>query len=379
VSWNKIAFMPEPPSGLSGPWDQKVAFDRLGILYVTVMDRQLNSYVYSRSISPSMAVNSSPAYGKDQPQLEIDNNPSSNCLGRVYSPWNDVFNEPHPLSMMSFSTDGGLNMFSRRLGDDNYPNRTTRMTIAPDGKVYVLYKTQEGRVDGRFERALFRILRSDDCGETWITPGGGMGVVHETEIAETWNSDPDCHDDSVVGFGSSAVGKGGHRKFNRSISSDAWIAVGPDGVVYAAYVNRSNSGFSRIYVARSQDQGMTWASHPISDSDHHSAFPEIAVAANGTLGVLYIDVDEADAKNPVFRHHFARSFDNGDTWSDQILQVLDLDSLDIPNYLCGFIWGDYEGLTAQGNVFYGVFTGQSMNRSRKELDPIFFRETAASP
>ena len=42
----------------------------------------------------------------------------------------------------------------------------------------------------------------------------------------------------------------------------------------------------------------------------------------------------------------------------------------------GFLWGDYEGLTAMGNTFYGVFTGESIGRSMRQLDPIFFRESA---
>jgi hypothetical protein len=42
----------------------------------------------------------------------------------------------------------------------------------------------------------------------------------------------------------------------------------------------------------------------------------------------------------------------------------------------GFLWGDYEGLTAFGNTFYGVFTGASIGRTKAQLDPIFFAQTA---
>ena len=40
------------------------------------------------------------------------------------------------------------------------------------------------------------------------------------------------------------------------------------------------------------------------------------------------------------------------------------------------LWGDYEGLTAPGNTFYGVFTGESTDRTTPQLDPIFLTETA---
>lgn len=49
----------------------------------------------------------------------------------------------------------------------------------------------------------------------------------------------------------------------------------------------------------------------------------------------------------------------------------------IKNYpASGFLWGDYEGLTAIGQTFYGVFTGQSNGRATSQLDPIFFKESA---
>jgi hypothetical protein len=114
----------------------------------------------------------------------------------------------------------------------------------------------------------------------------------------------------------------------------------------------------------------------VTDGTHHSAYPGIAVAGTGAVGVLYIDYDDAGDKT-IFRHHFARSFDDGATWTGQVLQSMDPGPL--ANAASGFLWGDYEGVTASGDAFYGVFTGESINRSVKQLDPIFFRESAAPP
>jgi hypothetical protein len=48
----------------------------------------------------------------------------------------------------------------------------------------------------------------------------------------------------------------------------------------------------------------------------------------------------------------------------------------LANAASGFLWGDYEGITAQGNKFYGVFTGKSIGRTTQQLDPIFFTAPA---
>jgi hypothetical protein len=48
-----------------------------------------------------------------------------------------------------------------------------------------------------------------------------------------------------------------------------------------------------------------------------------------------------------------------------------IDPSNIQNAVDGFLWGDYEGLTANADTFYGVFTGESINRSVRQLDPIF--------
>jgi hypothetical protein len=49
-----------------------------------------------------------------------------------------------------------------------------------------------------------------------------------------------------------------------------------------------------------------------------------------------------------------------------------MDPEPIRNASDGTLWGDYEGLTAEGLAFYGVFTGESIGRTTLQLDPIFF-------
>jgi len=164
---------------------------------------------------------------------------------------------------------------------------------------------------------------------------------------------------------------GAGAKVARARSSDAWIATDPGDVnVYVAYTNKDASGFGQVFVATSADLGFTWTISRVTDGTHHSAFPNIAVAGNGAVGVLYVDYDATGT----YRQRFARSFNHASTWTEETLQSFNPAA--IPNAQNGFLWGDYQGLTAVGNIFYGVFTGQSIGRSIVQFDPIFFTQSA---
>jgi hypothetical protein len=144
-----------------------------------------------------------------------------------------------------------------------------------------------------------------------------------------------------------------------------------NGDVYVAYVRRDASGFAQIHVARSTNQGATWSSTRVTDGTHNAAYPEVAVTRRGVVGVLYIDYDDVGSVT-LFRHHLARSFNRGLTWRDRTLQSMDPGPL--ANATSGFLWGDYEGLTAVKNTLYGVYTGAATGRTVAQLDPIFFRQ-----
>jgi hypothetical protein len=233
------------------------------------------------------------------------------------------------------------------------------MAIDPSGRAYVICKKREGTTGAAagFENVHFTVNRSDDGGVTWSALGASGVCVHGTNTVQTF---------FTTSFGNPAKGK-----VARARSSDAWIAVAPtDGLVYAAYVSRDSSGFAQIFVASSGDAGSTWTSARVTDGTHNCAYPEIAVTAKHTIGVLYIDYDDA-GPGTLFRHHLAL-YTNSKR-SDQILQSMDPGP--IANAASGFLWGDYEGLTALESTFYGVFTGASIGRTTSQLDPIFFKES----
>jgi hypothetical protein len=365
-SWTKSFILPQPADKSGGPGDQQVDFDAGGKLFVAELGLGLtlpDCFIFRQTGLASANLTPGAAYGDDQPQLAVGRS-TAHCLGGVHSPW---LRTALNFSMIANSADSGVSINYLAAGDARYPNRTTRIALAPDGAVYVIFKLRQNSVavslpgspTNDFEDSQFVVRRSDDCGQTW-QPAVSVHAAATVQALFT------------VNFGDRTRGK-----VARARSSDAWIAIDPrSGDVYAAFAQRDASGFAQVYVSRSTDRGVTWTTNRVTDGTHHSAYPEIAVAANGAVGVLYIDFDNAGAAT-IFRHRLARSFDGGVTWTDQILQAMDPGP--IANATSGFLWGDYEGLTAQGNVFLGVFTGQSIDRRVLQLDPIFFTESAIQP
>lgn len=364
-TWTKVPQIAAPSASLAGPGDQKIDFDSTGNLFVAELGLfPVTDFIYRQTGGADAALTVGAAYGDDQPHLNLDKVGASGCFNRLYSPWLNT-SLANNQSNVANSTTGGAVMSSVAAGDNSsFPNRTTRIALGPDGKSYIIYKTREGTVDANFETAHFFVRRSDDCGSTWTAIGGTSGVsVHGATAVTTW---------FTTNFGNSGKGSVG-----RARSSDAWVATDPNsGDVYAVYANRDGSGFGQLFVVRSTTQGVSWgAPVRITDGTHNSAYPEIAVAGTGTVGVLFIDYDDSGT-HTIFRHHFVRSFDNGASWTDQILQTEDPSTFSPGTFRDGFLWGDYEGLTAMGKTFYGVFTGASIGRATVQQDPIFFTETA---
>ncbi|HWY52780.1 MAG TPA: sialidase family protein [Candidatus Bathyarchaeia archaeon] len=364
-TWRKEFQLPQP-SSLCGPGDQKIAFDASGSLYVAelggdCMTGAPQDFIYRQTGAENDPLTIGASYGDDQPHIDVDKASGTGCPSRLYSPWLN-FNVSNERSTVSDSTTGGAAMTDVAAGNNSFPDRTTRIALSSDGKAYIIYKSREGTVAGGFENVHFYVRRSDDCGGTWTANGGTSGVsVHGSGTVQTW---------FTTTWGNPSKGPTAKAR-----SSDAWIAVDPtSGDVYAAYVSKDSSTFGQIYVARSTTQGTSWMTPVrVTDGTHHSAYPEIAVTANGTVGVLYIDYDDSGT-DILYRHHFARSFDQGGHWSHETLQSMDPNSFAIPATNPP-LWGDYEGLTAVGKIFYGIYTGQSTGRSTTQLDPIFFSES----
>jgi hypothetical protein len=383
-TWRKLNEIPPPPpffplgpSGpsvrLAGPTDQHALFDRDGKLIAVVMGSYENAinenYLYKQTAGPTDPLVLGQEFGNakaDQPHIASQSQGSS-CAETVFAAWMRV-----DLAQAMDSASARGSTIDVGVGDNTvFPNRSARVAIAKDGRAYILYKTVEGTLGSESHKTHFRVKASDDCGKTWNALPGGSGVsVNGTAAVETLFTDDFGH------------------LLNKSLqvqararSSDGWIATDPQtNELYVTYLAKDSKGRMQVKIAHSSDRGQTWSDAAVTDTPYDSAYPEVAVAANNTVGVLYIDAEE-NSGSTAFRHRFARSFDHGKTWVIKTLQVMDPSKLqelvekpfENSNQI---LWGDYEGLAAQDLIFYGVFTGASINRKRSQLDPIFFRATA---
>lgn len=365
VTWRRVPQIPKPPGGdITGPGDQKIAFDSAGKLLLAELgydeggttDRSYRDYIYRQIGGPDEPLQPGEPYGDDQPHITVDTSFGTACAGTVYSPWLDAtLDRSNAVS----SVDRGATVSNKIVGDpDEFANRTTRVAVAKSGQAFVVYKTREGGIAGsKYENAHYYVKRSDDCGKSWNALGPtGVSVTGKRQ-AKTYFTDF---------FGNESKGM-----VTACRSSDVWITTGPAGDVYVAYINADTSGFSQLYVARSTDGGATWTSSRVTDGRYNAGFPEVAVTANGTIGVLYVDFDDSGTET-VFAHKFARLRAASPVWNVDLLQQL------VPsryiNAKDGHIWGDFEGLVSAGNTFMGVFTGESIGRLAPQLAPIFFTE-----
>ena len=170
-----------------------------------------------------------------------------------------------------------------------------------------------------------QVLRSSDGGATWSAP---------IEVASQ-----------------SSVGVPGLR------TGDGLPEIAVDRTSGALYVAWEDSSFSNndhdgIVVARSTDGGLTWSALVQANGVPAApAFtPQIAVAADGTVGVFYYDLRDGGRATA----WLATSHDGGATWSDE--QLSSAFDQTIANVGAdGAFLGDYEGLAARGTDLVPMF------------------------
>ncbi|MFL5869044.1 MAG: sialidase family protein [Thermoleophilaceae bacterium] len=130
------------------------------------------------------------------------------------------------------------------------------------------------------------------------------------------------------------------------------------GNLYAVWQDaRFNNGdHDEIAFARSTDGGNTWSDPKrISTPTGKAAFTAaIAVAGDGTVGVVYYDLRHDDSGAPLATDVWMTiSSDGGATWSEQHLSG-PFDMTKAPE-AGGYFVGDYIGLTVGGNTFHPVW------------------------
>ena len=138
----------------------------------------------------------------------------------------------------------------------------------------------------------------------------------------------------------------------------ASIAVDPNNsqTVYVAWVDRAGlpGNTASVHVRRSTDGGANWSADVLTVNSALS--PQLAVNAAGDVACLYQQLTGAGAGQR-WQTHFRQSADDGSNWSDLVLanHPANTPAMTFLPYL-----GDYVGLSAVGDDFYGVFSASNV-------------------
>jgi len=163
-------------------------------------------------------------------------------------------------------------------------------------------------------------------------------------------------------------------------------AVDPtNGDLYYVYGTKdATTGENRLAVRRLTANGSGGLNIGVENfvtDQVQAALPSVAVATNGTIGVLYDTYDGTDTNSglPVFTTHLAQSTDHGATFAGTALITFLSPARDNGDSRQRVL-GDYQQLRRVGTTFFGAFSanGAAFGRSLANIDAIFLSAPAAS-
>ena len=377
-TWTVLNTIPAPPglSGVSGcPCDQTFDFGRDGTLYGTfLLFDGTNTNVVTGSTTditqasswswngnPAQLTNQAVANNADQPWLLVNRDPVTASQDNAYVAYDEFTNN---LSRVSVSTGTTPVAIARdqRAGNasPNVTNPGLRLASDPrNGTMYALYQTSTGASQPR--NVTYHLNRSTDGGQTWTLNGNVDGIAVDNVPS------------SQLQFKFAGV--------NDLRGGVDHAAVDPtNGDVYVVYGHDTNSTGTgnqleiRRITTDNTGTATVGAASVVSNAAS-AALPSVAVAADGTIGVLYDTDDGTNASGfPIISAHFARSTDHGVTFTDQVLQTFNSPVLPSgSNTDRQRILGDYQQLKALGRTFFAVYSGNrtGFGSTISAIDPVF--------
>jgi len=244
--------------------------------------------------------------GADKMIMAVDNNPASPYYGRLYVSYVDFNVGSSGTMRVTYSSNGGTSWSTPAnisSGSDDVQDSTP--VVAPNGDVFVGYLHYVSSYPGTQSEQ--RVYRSTDGGTSYT-------AVTSIETATAPGHLVTC------GFGSRpSVGPASTTAFR--IINAAKLAMGPDGVLHAAWFRNPGGTFgsgdqSDVYYARSSDNGATWST-PVRINDDTTTTdqwnPAIGINANNIIAIQWLDARE-DAGNSSYRAYGTISYDGGTTW-----------------------------------------------------------------
>jgi hypothetical protein len=332
LTWDQRFGIPEPEPGAFGPADQTLAYNSDGsVLYGAFLggSRFLSTYVQATPDPLTADFGSTFAYSgsTDQPWIQVGPVDPGTGSDRVYLSVND-FDHPQSTPSIVVSTDGGVT-FQQPARLDRQPTSfgdyPPRVAVGGD-RVYGAFARHTGPASGARQPGEIVVVRDDQGGI--LSPGNpspfsdlGQGVVVQSGSYPTA--------DFFLG--------------QQRIGGDISLAIDPNNpdTAYLSY-SRIENNQPVLYVHRSDDGGNTWED---ALAVNNAAIGNLAVAANGTWGLLNVRVDGGRMIEE-FRQN------GGDP------TVLARWPVGDPRGGRVYV-GDYQSLVTVGNTFYAGFCGSN--------------------
>ena len=297
----------------------------------------------------------------DQPWVKVATVGGSD---RIYVGFNHLHTgDGKSATVRYFGTDGaswkniGIERLTPAAGNDS---PAIRVAPANDGKtIYALFERWTGRnpvYNHRNRRADIVVVKEVNADGATLTfgalgvgePTAGQGtlVVHNVAVPRTEG--------------------GGASLGNQLLSGQCSIAVDPNNpdLVYVAFTevdgtSATSPGTPYVRVSRSTDGGYTFVGGYVytTAADRPSSLPALAVAQNGTVGLLLTELFAGNLETHLIQapNGNFNSFFTTDT-------TLASFPNNTPPKKCGdcdpYI-GDYQDLEARGNRFFGVFSASN--------------------
>ena len=240
------------------------------------------------------------------------------------------------------------------------------------GRAYVLHLPFNAFWGGGMHpNGAIGITYSDDDGKTWVVGNGGkyldqlsnsnsltFGHVEDKEWVAVNNYSASRYADHVYAMWTDFNGANGNGKVMVSVSRDrgasfskpitltspgyttpantyVYPSVGPDGTVYVAFVGgydtKNKNRVGSVYVAKSTDDGQTWAPFTLAASpvenpngflpntNFRDGIIENFAASPTYPGHVYLTYEDYDPAAGTMNVKFAQSGDGGLTWSAPLL------------------------------------------------------------
>jgi hypothetical protein len=391
LTWSRVNSIPPPPGAAATggcPCDTTIDWGIDSTLYGAFLTgatdifsgsntnpaASLFTYFLSGGNAQLTDFNAGSFNGADQPWLIVNRDPTTSTQVNTYVGY-DNFNVGPPDQRVSAALGTNPPNFTA----DNLAiagsggggiNPGLRMASDPrTGIIYALAQACTANCGSSPKTISYILNRSTDAGTTWTLNGNPNGISVASGI--TIQPQPK--------FGTT----------NALLGGIDHVAVNPTtGDVYVAYGDSNGSGGNAVFIVEvtfdAAGNATAGTSHQVSGAGAQAALPSVAVAPDGTVGVLYTTFDGFSSDGfPIFSGHFAYSTDQGATFTDKTLLTFLSPAKDNGNGRQRVL-GDYQELktvggTQAGGTFYGVFTGNgaALGKSSASSDPIFFKVTLA--